>query len=40
MDHFVCDFHQDEYGRFYFIKVSDYSTDGKPVVSEDWVVSS
>ena len=40
MDHFVCDFIQDVYGRFHFIKIADYRTDGKPVQGEDWIMSS
>ena len=40
VDEFVCDFLQDEYGRFYFIKIHDYTTDGVPTCHNDWRVSS
>ena len=40
LNHFVCDFLQDENGRFHFLKISDYATDGKPVFTNDWKVST
>ena len=28
LDYFVSDFMQDEFGRFHFIKISEFKTDG------------
>lgn len=39
LNRFICDFIQDEFGIFHFIKISAFSSDGKPVQSEDWVMS-
>lgn len=27
LNNFVCDFLQDQHGRFYFLKIHDFSTD-------------
>ena len=40
LNEFVCDFMQDEAGRFYFLKIASFSTDGKPVCQTDWKVST
>ena len=40
LNHFVCDFLQDENGRFFFVKISDFSTDGKPTYNHEWKVST
>ena len=40
LNQFVCDFLQDERGRFYFLKIHDYGTDGKPILENDWKVST
>ena len=40
MDYFVSDFLQDEYGRFHFVKISDFKTSGKNLLSEEWIMSS
>ena len=39
LNHFVCDFLQDEHGRFHFIKINDFGTDGKPVQTGNWMIS-
>ena len=36
---FVCDFLQDENGRFHFLKVCDFEKDEKPSFQRDWVSS-
>ena len=36
----MCDFLQDENGRFHFLKISDFQTDGQPVMSADWKIST
>lgn len=40
IDEFVCDFLQDEYGRFHFMKIHDFTTDGVPTCFNDWRVST
>ena len=40
LNQFVCDFIQDEHGRFHFLKISDFHCDGKPNNTLDWVVST
>jgi len=40
LNYFVSDFLQDEFGRFHFIKISDFKTDNMPVQTGDWIVSS
>ena len=40
LNHFVCDFVQDALGRFHFLKISESCTDGKPVCSDNWKVST
>lgn len=40
LNEFVCDFLQDEAGRFYFLKIDSFSTDNKPVCQADWKLSS
>ena len=40
MNMFVCDFLQDENGHFYFLKIHDFGTDGKPIFNHDWKMSS
>ena len=40
LNRFVCDFLQDSNGHFHFLKISDFKTDGKPVNTGDWVISS
>ncbi len=40
LNQFVCDFLQDEYGRFHFLKVSRFENEGKPDHLVDWVVST
>lgn len=39
LDLFVCDFLQDANGRFHFLKINEFQTDGKPVCSENWKIS-
>lgn len=40
LNNFVCDFVQDELGCFYFVKIHEFETDGKPVNNNDWVLST
>jgi hypothetical protein len=40
LNEFICDFLQDEYGRFYFLKIASFSTDGIPVCNNDWKLSN
>lgn len=40
LDYFVSDFLQDEFGSFHFIKISDFRTDGNPILPGDWVMSA
>ena len=40
MNNFVCDFVQDEHGFFYFLKIHEFSMDGKAVNQKDWKVST
>ena len=40
MNIFVCDFLQDAQGRFHFIKIHDFGTDGKPTFSHEWKLSN
>lgn len=40
LNYFVCDFLQDEHGRFTFAKIADFRTDGKPEHAQDWMVST
>ena len=40
LNKFVCDFLQDEYGRFHFLKVARFETFGKPEHIVDWVIST
>ena len=37
---FVCDFLQDEHGRFNFLKIHDFGADGKLVGNTDWKIST
>ena len=37
---FVCDFLQDEHGRFNFLKIHDFGADGKLVGNFDWKIST
>ena len=40
MSEFVCDFLQDDSGHFYFLKIHDFDTDGKPEYDQDWKIST
>ena len=31
LNKFVCDFIQDEFGHFHFLKIHDFGTDGNPL---------
>ena len=37
---FVCDFLQDEYGRFHFLKIHEFNTCQNPIDQQDWKVST
>jgi len=40
LNEFVCDFIQDEHGRFHFLKIASFKTDGVPICNTDWKLSS
>ena len=40
LNEFICDFLQDENGRFHFLKIASFSTDGIPVCNNDWKLSN
>ena len=40
LNKFICDFVQDEKGRFHFLKISDFNTDKKPTFTFDWKIST
>ena len=40
MNSFICDFIQDQSGRFQFLKIHEYETDGKLMNDHNWKLST